>query len=159
MRREGGGGEKTREQNHLVKHLTVRSSSDLSTRLLSSDNWKVASVCTEPRETEDIFWQSLTGQTVAAGEEQEDVGGGAAGFNMDAYEHLSVFLFSRSFRVASLQQREQQAAGKGHGLIVSCNCLRVPSDPDVLRGTLQKNLCSGTFGSDVDARTTRRSSW
>lgn len=35
-----------------MKHFTVKSSSDLSTQFsvcLSSDNWKVVSVCTEPQ--------------------------------------------------------------------------------------------------------------
>lgn len=45
------GGE--RQQNHLVKHFTVKSASDLSTQFsvcLSSDNWMVVSVYTEPQE-------------------------------------------------------------------------------------------------------------
>lgn len=44
------GGEK--EQNHLVKHFSVKSSSDLSTQFsvcFSSDNWTVVSVYTEPQ--------------------------------------------------------------------------------------------------------------
>lgn len=44
------GGEK--EQNHLVKHSSVKSSSDLSTQFsvcFSSDNWTVVSVYTKPQ--------------------------------------------------------------------------------------------------------------
>ena len=50
--RKWGEEQKEREQNRLVKHFTVKSSSDLSTQFsvcLSSDNWKVVSVCTEPQ--------------------------------------------------------------------------------------------------------------
>lgn len=50
--KKGRKGGKKKEWNHLVKHVTVKSSSDLSTWFsvcLSSDNWKVASVCTEPQ--------------------------------------------------------------------------------------------------------------
>lgn len=60
-RKDGQRGEK-KEQNHLVKHFTVKSSSDLSTLFsvcLSSDNWKVVSVCTEPRGDRKHFLAGL----------------------------------------------------------------------------------------------------
>lgn len=50
--RKWGEEQKEKEQNRLAKHFTVKSSSDLSTQFsvcLSSDNWKVVSVCTEPQ--------------------------------------------------------------------------------------------------------------
>lgn len=138
---ERRGGEK--EHNHLVKHFTVKSSSDLSTQFpvcFSWANWKVVSVYTEPQGDRkhilaglDRLGNAEKKRLLLSGDNSK----GAVGelqcmcvcvcaqlpksINcLHVFAITSACVLSCTFHVASMQEWDQRTV-KGHSYIVGGN--------------------------------------